>query len=57
MNAKKLLKEAQNLPATERALLIEELLSSLDKEDESIDNLWKIEVEDRIKAYKEKKKI
>ncbi|HBG07388.1 MAG: hypothetical protein A2075_05690 [Geobacteraceae bacterium GWC2_58_44] len=47
-----LLAEALNLPPTERAELIEELLSSFDSsERERIDDLWSEECERRIDAY------
>lgn len=48
--AEKILKEALNLPATERAAVAEELLSSLDKPDPEIDQLWAQEAEARIDA-------
>ena len=48
---KQILKEALDLPSTERATLVDYLLSSLDQPDEQIDDLWRKEVEDRIKAY------
>jgi len=48
--AEKILKEALNLPAKERAAVAEELLSSLDKPDPEIDRLWAQEAEARIDA-------
>ena len=51
-NTQKVLKNALELPTLERANLVDRLLSSLDKPNEQIDNLWRKEVEDRIKAYK-----
>jgi len=45
------LKEALNLSPTEKAELIDRLLSSLDKPDKELDKLWAEEVEDRIDAY------
>ena len=39
------------LPAVEKARLVDQLLSSLDEPDEAIDALWRKEVEDRIQAY------
>jgi len=50
--AKKLFQEAMNLPAAERASLIEKLLSSLDRPDPEIDRLWAKEAEDRLAAYR-----
>jgi len=50
-DTKQILKEALDLPSTERAALVDYLLSSLDQPDEQLDDLWRKEVEDRIKAY------
>ncbi len=50
-NQDKILKEALNLSAKEKAELIDKLLSSLDEPDKRIDDLWAKEVEDRIDAY------
>ena len=47
-----LLDRALKLPAIDKAYLVDELLTSLDKPDEAIDALWRQEVEDRLKAYK-----
>lgn len=49
------LQDALKLSPEERAALAEQILSSLEQPDERIDNLWRKEVEDRIKAYKEGK--
>ena len=46
-----ILDRALGLPAVEKARLVDELLSSLDRPAEAIDALWRKEVEDRIKAY------
>ncbi len=43
--------EAVRLEPKKRAKLIDVLLSSLDKPDKEIDNLWAKEAEDRILAY------
>jgi len=45
------LKEALTLRPSEKAQLIDKLLSSLDKPDKDIDELWASEAEDRIDAY------
>lgn len=50
-----ILKEALNLTPTEKAELIDELLSSLDKPDKELDELWAREAEDRIEAYEQGK--
>ena len=47
-----LLKDALALPAIDRAELAEGLLSSLDRPDRSIDELWAQEVEDRLSAFR-----
>ena len=44
-------KEASTLSPSEKAQLIDRLISSLDKSDKEIDELWAKEVEDRIDAY------
>lgn len=49
---KKILADALALPPTERASLIEEILSSFDfPSRQEVDALWADEVEDRIDAY------
>lgn len=50
-----ILKEALNLAPTEKAELIDKLLSSLDKPDKELDELWSREAEDRIEAYEQGK--
>jgi putative addiction module component (TIGR02574 family) len=49
--ASEILDRVMELPAVEKARLIDQLLSSLDEPDEAIDALWRKEVEDRIQAY------
>lgn len=50
--SKKVLEGALSLPPTERAALIEEILSSFDfPSRKEVDTLWAKEVEDRIDAY------
>jgi len=44
-------KEALTLKPSEKAQLIDKLISSLDKPDREIDELWAKEAEDRIDAY------
>jgi putative addiction module component (TIGR02574 family) len=44
-------KEALNLSPSEKAQLIDQLLSSLDNPDKDLDKLWAGEAEDRIDAY------
>ncbi len=47
-----LLKEALELPAIERAALVDQLLSSLDKPDEAIDKAWRKEIAARLRVYR-----
>jgi putative addiction module component (TIGR02574 family) len=50
---KKILKQASNLPAIDRAELVEELLTSFDfPERKQIDALWAEESERRIEAFR-----
>ena len=51
-----ILKEALTLKPLQKAELVDKLLSSLDKPDEEIDELWAKEAESRIDDY-EKGKI
>ncbi len=51
MTATDIIKEALTLRPSEKAQLIDKLISSLDKPDKEIDELWANEVEDRIDAY------
>jgi len=44
-------KDALTLKPSEKAQLIDKLLSSLDKSNKEIDELWAKEAEDRIDAY------
>ncbi len=49
--ADNILKEALTLKPFEKAQLIDKLISTLDKPDSEIDELWAKEAEDRIDAY------
>jgi putative addiction module component (TIGR02574 family) len=44
-------KETLTLRPSEKAQLIDKLISTLDKHDKEIDELWAKEAEDRIDAY------
>ncbi|MFW6134670.1 MAG: addiction module protein [Elusimicrobiota bacterium] len=48
-------KEALTLRPSEKAQLIDKLISSLDKPDKEIDELWAKEAEDRIDAYDQRR--
>ena len=47
-----LLRQALELPANDRAALIEGLILSLDQPDPAIDALWLKEAESRLAAYR-----
>lgn len=47
-----LLRQALQLPANDRAALVEGLILSLDKPDPAIDALWLKEAESRMAAYR-----
>jgi putative addiction module component (TIGR02574 family) len=49
--SKEILKKALDLPPSEKAELIDRLLSSLEKPERDLDELWAKEAEDRIDAY------
>jgi putative addiction module component (TIGR02574 family) len=49
--ADRIFKEALTLSPSEKAQLIDKLISTLDKSDKEIDELWVKEAEDRIDAY------
>ena len=48
-------KEALTLRPSEKAQLIDKLITALDKPDSEIDELWAKEAEDRIDAYEQGK--
>jgi putative addiction module component (TIGR02574 family) len=50
--SKDLLKEALELPPIERATLVDQLLTSLDRPDEAIDETWRKEIAARLRAYR-----
>ena len=51
-STKTLLRQALELPANDRAALIEGLIVSLDKPDPAVDALWLKEAESRMDAYR-----
>jgi putative addiction module component (TIGR02574 family) len=50
--SKDLLKEALGLPPIERAALVDQLLTGLDKPDDAIDQVWRKEIAARLRAYR-----
>ena len=47
-----LLKEALELPPVQRAALVDRLLTSLNKPNEALDDLWRKEIAARLHAYR-----
>jgi putative addiction module component (TIGR02574 family) len=47
-----ILRQALELPANDRAALVESLIVSLDKPDPALDALWLKEAESRLAAYR-----
>ena len=52
---KSILEQALKLNSIDKYLVIEGLLRSLDEPDKKIDEIWAIEAEKRLKAFKEGK--
>ncbi|SMN15940.1 hypothetical protein CRYPA_1888 [uncultured Candidatus Thioglobus sp.] len=52
MKSAEILNEAINLKSTERFMLVEEILKSLDKPDVSLDKIWIDEAQKRLNAYR-----
>ena len=50
-----IIKDALNLKPSEKAEVIDKLLTSLDKPDAKLDKLWAEEAESRIDAYEQGK--
>ncbi len=55
MSNLQILQEALQLNPKERYILIEGLLESLDKPDESVDSVWADEAEHRLQNYRDNK--
>lgn len=55
MSCKDILELAMKLKPEEKFLLIEGILNSLDEPDKNIDEIWAVEAEKRLKAYREGK--
>lgn len=51
-SAENLLRQALQLTSNDRAALVEELITSLDKPDAELDALWLEEAESRLSAYR-----
>ena len=53
MSTKEILEQALQLKPEERFIVIETLLKSLDEPDKKIDEIWALEAEKRLNAYRE----
>ena len=51
IQTKEIIENVLSLPPKDRANIVDKIISSLDQPDESIDKLWRKEVESRIEAY------
>ena len=54
-NPKTILEQALKMKPADKFLLIEGLLNTLDEPDKTIDEIWAIEAEKRLEAYKQGK--
>ncbi|SMM97629.1 hypothetical protein SPONL_748 [uncultured Candidatus Thioglobus sp.] len=52
MNESEVLEKALHLGASDKFIIIDELLKSLDKPDLSVDKAWEKEASSRLSAYK-----
>jgi len=52
MKSAEILNEAINLKSTERFILVEEILKSLDEPDVGLDKIWINEAQKRLNAYR-----
>ena len=55
MSNAQILQEALQLNPQERYMVVESLLQSLDKPDDSVDNVWANEAEKRLQNYRDNK--
>jgi len=53
MSNAQILQEALQLTPQERYIVVESLLQSLDKPDDSVDNIWANEAENRLQNYRD----
>lgn len=53
MSNAEILKEVLRLTPQERYIVVENILESLDKPDESVDSIWADEAEKRLQNYRE----
>ena len=55
MSNAQILQEALQLTPQERYIVVESLLQSLDKPDDSVDRVWADEAENRLQNYRDNK--
>lgn len=55
MSNKEIIESALKLSSPEKLLIVESILRSLDEPDKEIENIWIVEAERRLKAYREGK--
>ncbi len=55
MSNKEIIESALKLSPPEKLLIVESILRSLDEPDKEIENIWIVEAERRLKAYREGK--
>jgi len=53
MGTKEILEQALNLRPEERFVVVEGILKSLDEPGSNLDEIWAVEAEKRLKAYRE----
>ncbi|MFZ2959431.1 MAG: addiction module protein [Candidatus Ozemobacteraceae bacterium] len=52
MSVKEVLEEALKLKPEDRFMLVDGLIRSLDEPDKKLDEIWAVEAEKRLKAYR-----
>lgn len=52
---KNILNQALKMSPADKFIIIEGLLNSLDEPDKTVDEIWAIEAEKRLQAYKDRK--
>jgi putative addiction module component (TIGR02574 family) len=55
MSVREIIEQALDLKASDRFLIVDELIKSLDKPDEAIENVWVEEAQKRLQLYDEGK--
>jgi hypothetical protein len=55
VSVREIIEQALDLKASDRFLIVDELIKSLDKPDEAIENIWVEEAQKRLQLYDEGK--